>query len=214
MHTRKAVGCQPASPSRAVMSMACRCTTIVTEPAARMNSTTYDVFFLLLTSVWSSFQFCQVSTFRRRRLHILPRSTTQESRRSCFSFILHIPVGAKRLRTTRKGTGSNLGNAGEFTTCPGLVKSSRSRSIHHTFSYTDRQGSQHSAVDIAAPRDTACVFFDLSKMEVREDRMDSRLRGEAPLALDKRARGNDGAVGSCTSDATMPVGVMPCNWSW
>jgi hypothetical protein len=35
--------------------------------------------------------------------------------------------------------------------------------------------------------------------------MDSRLRGK------DKGRGNDGAVGSCTSGATMHVEVMPCN---
>ena len=39
---------QSCSPSRAVMSMACRNTTAIIDPAVRMNSTLYGVFFSLL----------------------------------------------------------------------------------------------------------------------------------------------------------------------
>jgi len=36
------------SPSRAVMSMTCRNTTAIIDPAVRMNSTLYGVFFSML----------------------------------------------------------------------------------------------------------------------------------------------------------------------
>jgi hypothetical protein len=39
---------QSCSPSRAVMSMACRNTTAIIDPAVRMNSTLYGVFFSIL----------------------------------------------------------------------------------------------------------------------------------------------------------------------
>ena len=145
--------------------------------------------------------FCRAAPPRSLDVHTFPSSYISQL----------APEGCIR---SGKERGPILGTQVSLQRVPDLSSPPRSRSIHHTFGYTDRQGSQHNAVDIAAPRDTACVFFDLSKMEVKEDRMDSRLRGEAPLALDKRARGNDGAVGSCTSGATMRVEVMPCNWNW
>jgi hypothetical protein len=57
----------------------------------------------------------------------------------------------------------------------------------------------------------------LSSPSVQADtRMDSRLRGNDGGGMTE-GRGNDGghgAVGSCTSGATMHVEVMPCSWSW
>jgi hypothetical protein len=76
---RKGSRDQSWSPSRAVMSMTCRNTTAIIDPAVRMNSTHYGVFFSMVNSFWSTFQSCQALLFRQYPSHVRPRSTARTS---------------------------------------------------------------------------------------------------------------------------------------
>jgi hypothetical protein len=74
---RKGSRDQSWSPSRAAMSMACRSTNAITDPAVRMNSTHYGVFFSMVNSFWSTFQSCQAPLFRQYPSHVRKHSTTR-----------------------------------------------------------------------------------------------------------------------------------------
>jgi hypothetical protein len=144
---------QPWSPSRAVTSMACRCTTTVTDPAARMSSTMHEVFFPL------------------PGVSLAP-----------------VPVLSSR---------------------------PRSRSIHHAFGCTAPPTQpQYDPVDTPALGTRPASTSTNPKWRERKTEWIPAFAEITPRIGKKCSGGKDGAVGSRPPSATMPMEVMPCNWSW